>query len=165
MAAEIPRMFAVMRVLMARPAASSFAELMRIPEDKRSIAVDWLSPVTRKEFCAAIALMFVLITVMGFLLQRFFKKFTRNPYGILLTDDSVATLYTLEIFKIIFSIQAFELKKKPFIRSMLCATRTTTSLGICLTTSPVDSLTTVTTGEFSTSSIRNPKPRLVCFTC
>ena len=39
MAAEMPRMFAVMRVLMARPAASSLAELMRMPDDKRSMAV------------------------------------------------------------------------------------------------------------------------------
>ena len=39
MAAVRPRMLDVMRVLMARPAASSLAELMRTPEDRRSIAV------------------------------------------------------------------------------------------------------------------------------
>ena len=50
MAAAKPRMLAVMRVLMARPAASSLAELMRMPEDKRSMAVDWFRPVVRKEF-------------------------------------------------------------------------------------------------------------------
>jgi hypothetical protein len=56
-------MLAVIRVLIAKPAASSLAELMRIPVERRSIALDWVSPVLRKELCAANALMFVLIDV------------------------------------------------------------------------------------------------------
>jgi hypothetical protein len=59
-----------MRVLMARPAASSFAELMRMPLDKRSMAVVWDKAEVRKEFCAATALRLVLMTDMDFLLQR-----------------------------------------------------------------------------------------------
>jgi hypothetical protein len=39
MATLNPRTWDSMRELMARPAASSFAELMREPVDKRSIAV------------------------------------------------------------------------------------------------------------------------------
>jgi hypothetical protein len=49
---------------MARPAASSLAELIRIPEDKRSMAVVWFKAEVRKEFCAATALKFVLMTDM-----------------------------------------------------------------------------------------------------
>ena len=63
-AAPRPRMLDVIRVLMARPAASSLAELIRIPEDKRSMAVVWFKAEVRKEFCAATALKFVLITDM-----------------------------------------------------------------------------------------------------
>jgi hypothetical protein len=66
MAAFKPRMLAVIRVLMARPAASSLAELIRMPEDRRSMAVVWFKAEVRREFCAAIALKFVLITVMDF---------------------------------------------------------------------------------------------------
>jgi hypothetical protein len=69
MAALRPRMLAVMRVLMARPAASSLALLMRTPEDKRSMAVVWFRPEVRNEFCAATALTLVLMTVMDTLLQ------------------------------------------------------------------------------------------------
>jgi hypothetical protein len=71
-------MLAVIRVLIARPAASSLAELMRMPEDKRSIAVVWFKAEVRKEFCAATALKFVLMTVMDFSLEMF-ARFTRNP--------------------------------------------------------------------------------------
>jgi hypothetical protein len=60
-------MLAVMRVLMARPAASSLAELMRTPEDKRSMADVEFRLVVRKEFCAAMALRFVLMIVIFFL--------------------------------------------------------------------------------------------------
>jgi hypothetical protein len=56
-------MFAVMRVLMAKPAASSLAELMRTPVESRSMALFCASPVLRKELCAANALMLVLIDV------------------------------------------------------------------------------------------------------
>jgi hypothetical protein len=59
-------MLAVIRVLMARPAASSLAELMRTPLERRSMAVVWLKADVRKEFCAAIALKFVLMTDMDF---------------------------------------------------------------------------------------------------
>ena len=68
-AAARPRMLAVMRVVMARPAASSLALLMRMPEDNRSMALVWFRPVVRNEFCAATALMLVLMTVMDTLLQ------------------------------------------------------------------------------------------------
>jgi hypothetical protein len=63
-------MLAVIRVLMAKPAASSLAELMRIPVDRRSIALSDFSEVARNEFWALSAPMFVLITDdMDFLLQ------------------------------------------------------------------------------------------------
>jgi hypothetical protein len=65
-------------VLIAKPAASSLAELMRTPVDKRSIELSWVSAVLRKELCAANALIFVLITDMDFLLQGFYEV-TRNP--------------------------------------------------------------------------------------
>jgi hypothetical protein len=64
---------------MARPAASSVAELMRIPVERRSMDVAELMLVLRNEDCAASALMLVLITDMDFLLQGFYNKVTRNP--------------------------------------------------------------------------------------
>jgi hypothetical protein len=69
-------MLAVIRVLMAKPAASSFASLIRMPVDKRSIAVACDRPVLRNELCAANALMFVLIDVdMDFLLQGLLRSY------------------------------------------------------------------------------------------
>jgi hypothetical protein len=70
MAAEMPRIEAVMRVLMAKPAASSLAELIRIPLDKRSMAMDRFRPDVRTEDCACIELMLVLITDMDYLLRK-----------------------------------------------------------------------------------------------
>jgi hypothetical protein len=64
---------------MARPAASSLAELMRMPVDKRSMEVDESTAERRKDDCADKALMLVLITDMDFLLQRFYNEVTRNP--------------------------------------------------------------------------------------
>ncbi len=87
MAAEMPRIEAVMRVLMARPAASSLAELMRVPLDKRSIEVDMFRPFMRNEFCACRALMLVLIATMKELLKRF-AIWTRNVIEILLVNES-----------------------------------------------------------------------------
>jgi hypothetical protein len=81
-------MLAVMRVLMARPAASSLAELMRMPVDKRSMEVEESMAVRRKELCAASALMFVLITDMDFLLQGFLTKLQEIQFEILLLADS-----------------------------------------------------------------------------
>jgi hypothetical protein len=81
-------MLAVMRVLMARPAASSLAELMRMPVDKRSMEVEESMAVRRKELCAASALIFVLITDMDFLLQGFLTKLQEIQFEILLLADS-----------------------------------------------------------------------------
>jgi hypothetical protein len=66
-------------VLIAKPAASSFAGLMRVPVERRSIAVACEIPVLRKELCAANALMFVLIDVdMDFLLQGFLRSYKKS---------------------------------------------------------------------------------------
>jgi hypothetical protein len=54
---------------MARPAASSLALLMRMPEDKRSMAVVCPRPEVRNEFCAATALILVLRTVIFYSLK------------------------------------------------------------------------------------------------
>jgi hypothetical protein len=54
---------------MAKPAASSDAELIRLPVDKRSIAVDKLRLLIVIASRATIDLMLVLITVMIFLLK------------------------------------------------------------------------------------------------
>ncbi len=56
-----------MRVAMARPAASSFALLMRLPLDRRSIACDCMLLATRELFWARSALTLVLMTVIMFL--------------------------------------------------------------------------------------------------
>ena len=58
------RIDAVIVEAMARPAASSFALLMRLPVDSRSIAVSIIFPATREPFCARKALELVLITVI-----------------------------------------------------------------------------------------------------
>jgi hypothetical protein len=64
---------------MAKPAASSLALLIRMPVESLSMAVSCLSPVVRKEFCAAMALMFVLIDVdMDFLLQGFLRSYKKS---------------------------------------------------------------------------------------
>ena len=59
-----PRTSEVMRVAMARPAASSLAELMRLPVDRRSIA--WDRPISALVEAdeARIAEILVPITVM-----------------------------------------------------------------------------------------------------
>jgi hypothetical protein len=82
-------MLAVIRVLMARPAASSLAELMRMPVDKRSMEVEESTAERRKEACADSALMLVLITDMDFLLQGFITKLQEIQFEILLLADSV----------------------------------------------------------------------------
>ena len=72
----------------------------------------------------------------------------------------------MKFFKIHCCIcQIFELKMMPFIFSMLWATRTTTSLGICRITSPVSELRTVTTGPPTASSMWKPSPRLLLLSC
>ena len=50
---------------MARPAASSFALLMRLPVDRRSIAVPRALPAAFEELAAFIALILVLMTFMA----------------------------------------------------------------------------------------------------
>jgi hypothetical protein len=74
---------------MARPAASSLAELMRMPVDKRSMEVEESTAERRNEDCADKALMFVLITDMDFLLQGFLTKLQEIQFEILLLADSV----------------------------------------------------------------------------
>jgi hypothetical protein len=74
---------------MAKPAASSLAELMRMPVDKRSMEVEESMVVRRNEDCADKALMFVLITDMDFLLQGFLTKLQEIQFEILLLADSV----------------------------------------------------------------------------
>jgi hypothetical protein len=53
------------------------------------MAVVWFKADVRKEFCAAIALMLVLITDMDFLLQRCLLSGQEIQFEILLLDDSV----------------------------------------------------------------------------
>jgi hypothetical protein len=48
----------------ARPAASSFALLMRFPVDRRSIELASVLSAILEELCARIAAMFVLITAI-----------------------------------------------------------------------------------------------------
>src|SRR3546814_1562495 len=62
-----PRTLASMRDAIARPAASSFALLMRLPLDRRSMACDCMRLATRELFWARSALTLVLMTVMIFL--------------------------------------------------------------------------------------------------
>jgi len=74
---------------MAKPAASSLAELMRMPVDKRSIEVEDSIEVRRKDPWADNALMLVLITdAMEFLLQGFITKLQEIQFEILLLADS-----------------------------------------------------------------------------
>jgi hypothetical protein len=74
---------------MAKPAASSLAELMRMPVDKRSIEVEESMEVRRKDPWADKALMLVLITeAMEFLLQGFITKLQEIQFEILLLADS-----------------------------------------------------------------------------
>ena len=53
-----------MRDEIAKPAASSFAELIRLPVDSRSIAVDIILSFDFNAFCVSSAFAFVLITVI-----------------------------------------------------------------------------------------------------
>ena len=61
----MPRTCEVIEVAMARPAASSLAELMRLPVDRRSIAVPSALLADDDALAAFIALMFVLITLIS----------------------------------------------------------------------------------------------------
>ena len=61
----MPRTCAVMLVAMARPAASSLAELMRLPVESRSMAVPRALLACDDALAAFIALMFVLITLIS----------------------------------------------------------------------------------------------------
>ena len=60
----MPRVCEVMLVAMARPAASSFALLMRLPVDRRSIAEPSILSAETDAFDARSALMLVLITAI-----------------------------------------------------------------------------------------------------
>ena len=60
----MPRTCAVIEVAMARPAASSLALLMRLPVDRRSIAVPSILLAEFEALAARIALILVLITAM-----------------------------------------------------------------------------------------------------
>ena len=66
MATPRPRTSEVIRVAMARPAASSLAELMRLPVDRRSIAALRLVCAMRWPVWAVSADRLVLMTVIGF---------------------------------------------------------------------------------------------------
>src|SRR3546814_17592990 len=65
MATAMPRMLEVIRCEMARPAASSFAELMRLPVDRRSIAFASEDSAILAPLWALKAEILVLITVMA----------------------------------------------------------------------------------------------------
>jgi len=69
MATLKPRDWVSMRVAMFKPAASSLAELMRLPLDKRSIAVDITRLFSLRDCWAVKALTLVLITDMMLLLE------------------------------------------------------------------------------------------------
>ena len=60
----MPRTCEVIVVAMARPAASSFALLMRLPLERRSIAVPSILLAELEAFAAFIAPILVLITAM-----------------------------------------------------------------------------------------------------
>ncbi|VXC74854.1 hypothetical protein SPHINGOT1_130243 [Sphingomonas sp. T1] len=60
----MPRTCAVIEVEMARPAASSLAELIRLPVDRRSIAVDSMFDALVEALAARSAETFVAITLM-----------------------------------------------------------------------------------------------------
>ncbi|MNR39757.1 hypothetical protein D3C85_1579890 [compost metagenome] len=60
----MPLTCAVMRLAMAWPAASSLALLMRMPEDRRSMAVVRLALEVLRFFWAICEVMLVLITDM-----------------------------------------------------------------------------------------------------
>jgi len=59
MATAIPLVWAFSRVAICRPAASSMAELMRKPVDRRVMEVDSDDWVRASEFCADRAALFV----------------------------------------------------------------------------------------------------------
>ena len=60
----MPRTWLVMEVAMARPAASSLALLMRLPVDRRSIAVPSALLAIVEALAALVAAMLVLMTFM-----------------------------------------------------------------------------------------------------
>ena len=60
-----PRIWDVIREEIAKPAASSLAELMRLPVDNCSIATDSARLFLFKAFCEINDLTLVLMTVMG----------------------------------------------------------------------------------------------------
>jgi hypothetical protein len=59
-----PRIAEVIRVAIAKPAASSFAEFIRNPVDRRSIDCELCNSEALAAFCANKALKFVLMTGM-----------------------------------------------------------------------------------------------------
>ena len=69
-----PRIWAVILLLMARPAASSAAELMRLPVDSCSMALLRLRLFTVRAFCATSDFTLVLITDMVLLLEEVYFK-------------------------------------------------------------------------------------------
>ena len=71
----IPRICAVIELLMARPAASSFAELMRLPVDKRSMAVESADCALAEALLARSDEMLLFITVI----DRSFVSTTAPP--------------------------------------------------------------------------------------
>jgi hypothetical protein len=60
----MPLICEVIELVMARPAASSAALLMRLPVDRRCIAVEVIEEAEFEAFAACSAEMFVLITVI-----------------------------------------------------------------------------------------------------
>ena len=72
-AASNPRICDVIFVAMAKPAASSDAELIRSPVDRRSIATDMLRSLVLMLLAAVIAAILVLIVVIV-LSSKIFKS-------------------------------------------------------------------------------------------
>jgi len=73
---------------MAKPAASSLAELIRTPLDKRSMAVERFRPEVRTAVCACIELMLVLITDIFDLLRGLSVAIRNANDGISLAQTS-----------------------------------------------------------------------------
>jgi hypothetical protein len=73
---------------MASPAASSAALLMRKPVDKRSMVVACNLLILLREAWAVKALVFVLITVMMFLLKMHHRGLPRLRTVLLIANDS-----------------------------------------------------------------------------
>src|SRR5690606_39844559 len=84
-ACDVPRIWEVIRSLMARPAASSFALLMRNPEDRRCKARDSSLPLRTRFLCAFSDETFALIdramSVQSFGLAPALQRARRNRGG------------------------------------------------------------------------------------